>query len=97
MKYTLIIKEEADLDITDAWIWYEERKVGLGDELIQELEDYFSILEVDPHVCQVRYGNYRLFPLKRFPYVIVYEIEEKEVIVYAIFHTSRDPKKRHEE
>jgi plasmid stabilization system protein ParE len=29
--------------------------------------------------------------VKRFPYLVVYRILDKEIIVVAIVHTSRDP------
>jgi plasmid stabilization system protein ParE len=36
--------------------------------------------------------NVRQAALKRFPYVIVYEIIKAEVVVFAVFHTRRNPK-----
>jgi len=27
----------------------------------------------------------------KFPYIIVFEVEQSEVIVFGIFHTSRNP------
>ena len=97
MKYTLLIKEEADLDITEAYKWHEDKRKDLGGEFLIELDEYFSFLENNPYLCQVRYKSYRLFPLKRFPYLIVYEIDNENVIVYSVFHMSKDPRKRHEE
>jgi len=97
MKYTLLIKEEADLEIAEAYKWHEDKSKFLGEEFLIELDEYFSFLENNPYSCQVRYKSYRLFPLKRFHYMIVYEIENENVIVYSVFHMSKDPKKRYEE
>ena len=36
--------------------------------------------------------NFRQAALKRFPFVIVYEIIKTEVVVFAVFHTSKNPK-----
>ncbi|TXJ22616.1 MAG: hypothetical protein E6Q24_20760 [Chitinophagaceae bacterium] len=36
--------------------------------------------------------NVRQAALKRFPYVIVYEIIKAEVVVFAVFHTRRNSK-----
>lgn len=96
MKFTLLIKEEADLDMAEAYKWYEDKSKDLGDEFLIELDEYFSSLESNPYLCPVRYKSYRLFPLRRFPYLIVYEIENENVIVYSVFHMSKDPKKRYE-
>lgn len=40
MSYTVIFKEEADYDVFDARKWYESRREGLGDELLDEIEEY---------------------------------------------------------
>jgi hypothetical protein len=41
MKYTLLIKEDAILDISEAFKWYEEKSKDLGDEFLGELDEYF--------------------------------------------------------
>lgn len=91
MSYEVIFKEEADLDVFDARQWYESRRVGLGDELLDEIEEYIRVLEQDPQIYQLRKSNWRYCPLKRFPYVIVFEIEKHEVVVYAVFNTYQHP------
>ncbi len=30
--------------------------------------------------------------VRRFPYEVLYEIEEDEIVVYAVYHCARDPK-----
>ena len=45
--------------------------------------------EIYPVVCE----TYRRALMRRFPYAIFFEYEETTVIVYAVFHTSRDPEK----
>jgi hypothetical protein len=37
MNRQLIIRPEAESDITNAAIWYENRQQGLGDEAIREM------------------------------------------------------------
>ena len=91
MSYSVFFKEEADNDVFDAQEWYESCRIGLGDEFLEEIEEYVKILEQDPHIYQLRKHNWRYCPLKRFPYIIVFEIERKEVIVYAVFNTYQHP------
>ena len=91
MIFKIVIKEEADSDVIEAYSWYESCQMDLGDEYIAELEDYLQIIEKDPHIYRIRKSNLRFCPLKRFPYLIVYEIEKKEIIVYAVFNTNQNP------
>jgi hypothetical protein len=91
MSFVIIFKEEAEHDVFEARQWYESRRIGLGDELLDEIDEYVRLLEQDPQIYQLRKYNWRFCPLKRFPYVIVFEIVRQEVIVYAVFNTYRHP------
>ena len=44
-----MLQEEAVLDIQVAFEWYEEKREGLGDELLQEIEHCLKEIEEHPH------------------------------------------------
>ena len=46
MNFELIIKEEAHLDIQEAYHWYNEKQAGLGKHFLDELELYFNIFSL---------------------------------------------------
>ncbi|MCG3164648.1 MAG: hypothetical protein POELPBGB_00407 [Bacteroidia bacterium] len=95
MKFTVYNKPEANQDIYEASQWHEEQKPGLGYEFIDDVEEVLSYLETNPTIFQKKHGEIREAPLKRFSYVVLYQIEDaKTVIVFAVFHTSQDPKKK---
>jgi plasmid stabilization system protein ParE len=92
--YRFIIKERAVLMAKDAYEWYEEQLPGLGGDFLLELElGYTKILENPTFYSFIENGFRRLL-LKRFPYVIIYEILDTDLVVYAVFHTSRNPNSR---
>ena len=76
----------------EAYRWYEEQKAGLGEEFLEELDKYYDKLQSNPKYFGSAKNNFRQLSLKRFPYVIVYEIIKSEVVVFAVFHTRRNPK-----
>lgn len=78
----------------EAYEWYDEQQPGLGDLFLQELESCYDKLESWPIIYSKIKKNYRQLVLHTFPYVIVFEIIKKEVVVYSIFHTSRNPRKK---
>lgn len=94
MMYTLSVKPGAEDDIDTAYNRYEDQKVGLGDEFLKELVEYYKKLENNPTAFHKIKRSYRQVALKRFPYVIVFEILKREVVIYAVFHTSRSPKNK---
>lgn len=78
----------------EAYQWYEEQQTGLGDIFLAELESSYDKVETWPASYTKIKRNFRQINLKTFPYVIVFEILNEDVVVYAVFHTSRNPKKK---
>jgi len=91
--FKLILKNEAKLDIQDAFLWYESKSEGLGQHCVDEIEHYLSYIKENPYSCEARYGEYRVAVLKIFPYIVVYRIDENEIVVISIFATSQNPNK----
>jgi hypothetical protein len=92
--YQLVIKPKAIEMAKEAYEWYEEQQPGLGNLFLHELEGCYDKLESWPIIYNKIKKNYRQLFLHTFPYVIVFEIIKKEVVVYSIFHTSRNPRKK---
>lgn len=93
MSYKLIVKEEAVIEIEDAFLWYEKEKEGLGWEFIAALEGFFGKITENPYWYQIGDKKRRVAVMRRFPYKIVFEIELNTVVVFAVFHTRRNPQK----
>ncbi len=94
MPYHVLLKPGAESDTEQAYNWYEEQRTGLGEEFLSELENIYSKLENLPTAYGKLTRIYRRAHLKRFPYIVVYEIKRHDVIVYAVFHTSRKQRQR---
>ncbi|MCO5950772.1 MULTISPECIES: type II toxin-antitoxin system RelE/ParE family toxin [Mucilaginibacter] len=89
--YDLLISDESRLDILDAFSWYESRREGLGRDFELCLEAGFNQIQRNPLLYQKRYKNLRIHFIDRFPYGIHFLIDEKNVKVFGVFHTSRNP------
>lgn len=92
--YLLVIRPSAIEMTKNAYQWYEEQQNGLGDLFLLELERCYDKLETWPASYAKIKGNFRQLVLTTFPYVIVFEIFDTEVVIFAIFHTSRNPRKK---
>ena len=90
--YRLILKPHAVSTAAEAYQWYEEKSKGLGEVFLSELHTCFKKIESNPKLFGKIKKNFRQIKLKRFPYVIIYEVIETEVVVFVVFHTSRNPK-----
>lgn len=94
MKYTLEIKEEADLDIIEAYLYYESEQEGLGDRFLDQLEIYLERIQTYPEHYAEKRKPYREAFIKKFPYFVIYEIFKTKIVVYAVFNTWQDPQKK---
>ena len=94
MVYTLEIKIEAIADMQDAYDYYEENKKGLGGRFLDTVENHFDRIQLYPEHYQIKRKPYREAVVKDFPYVIIFEIIENSIIVYAVFNTYLDPSKK---
>jgi len=92
--YQLIFKPHAISMVKEAYEWYEEQQIGLGELFLHELEGCYDKLETWPVSFTKIKKNYRQIIVRTFPYVIVYEILKKDIVIYAVFHTSRSPRKK---
>lgn len=93
--YNLIVRHPAVNMAQDAYEWYEEQQKGLGDIFLAKLDEALQKLASNPVLYSIAFKSYRQVAIQRFPYVVVYEIDKKDVIIYSIFHTSRQPKKKY--
>ncbi len=89
----LIIAEEAQKDVNDAYCWYEDRRPGLGEEFLSCVEACLQAICRMPEINPLVHEEYRRALVRRFPYAVFYEYTVEHVTVYSVFHTARDPKK----
>lgn len=95
MSYTVVVTAEAHDETVVAYQYYEEQQAGLGERFLDALNDTYQSLEQHPayygYIAEDPQQVFRDVRVKKFPYVVVYEIREETVIVYAVFHTRRHP------
>jgi plasmid stabilization system protein ParE len=76
--------------------WYEEQKQGLGSEFKSTLENCIESIIQNPSGFVLAHQQIRKASLKKFPHRIYYEVLGDFIVVYAVFHPSRDPAKLYE-
>jgi hypothetical protein len=61
----------------DAYAWYEIQLDGLGESFLDELEAGYVKIVANPSYYSFLKNGFRRMLLKRFPYIIIYEILTK--------------------
>jgi len=96
MASKLTILPHAQIEIDHAITWYESQQTGLGKEFFDYLDGYFNILREGNFLFAIkRNPAFRELPLKKFPFIIIYEVTQTETIVYSVFNTQQSPKKKY--
>ncbi|MCB0430351.1 MAG: type II toxin-antitoxin system RelE/ParE family toxin [Flavobacteriales bacterium] len=91
MSLGLVITEEAQKDIRNIYLYYEDILEGLGERFMDAVENCMHQIVDNPRMFQVRKHNCRFGRLAVFPYVVIYEWEATGIVVYAVFSTRRRP------
>ena len=93
MTERLIFTPEAEQDVTDAYVWYETREPGLGEDFLRSVEACVLNLQRHPQLYPVAADGFRRALLRRFPFEIFYESADDCIHVYSVFHCSQNPQK----
>ena len=93
MDAEISIREEARNDLAEAFDWYEEQRLGLGYEFLISVEEALTQLRRFPQSAPYVLQNVRRASLRRFPYGVFYMLEDDAVVVLAVMHAKRDPKR----
>lgn len=92
MLYQIILKLIVEEQIDQAYNWYQDHQTHLGEQFLEELDSYFETIRKSPAIfAKSEAGKFHQAFLKRFPYVIIYDIHNREIVLYSVFHTSRNP------
>jgi toxin ParE1/3/4 len=92
MAYRYNLSQEAENDMLEAYLWYEQQRPGLGEEFLESLDKAHQSIIQNPSTYRTRYKKkVRAFLVDRFPYLILYVLEKIDVNVISVFDTRRDP------
>ena len=91
MTLPLALAPAAEDDIRDAAAWYDAQQPGLGDAFLRSVEASLARIRRLPKAFPVCEGGARSALLRRFPYVVLFRIQEQRIEVVAVWHGHRDP------
>jgi plasmid stabilization system protein ParE len=90
MAYDVIILPGAETDIDEAIRWYESQQKGLGVKFYSFLLDKLEDLKFNAQYYFNLDDGFRRITTDPFPFNIIYKIFVTKVVIYAVFHQSRE-------
>ena len=85
------VSPSAKRDISEAFVWYEEKREGLGVEFIERVDQAIERIGLNPLGYQAVSGDTRRVNIEQFPYSLFFKIKN-DVVVVACLHAGRDPR-----
>jgi len=82
---------EARIEFIDAIAYYERCRDGLGLRFSREIYAAINRIMPDPRAWPKISANTRRCLARRFPYGIIYEVREDDILIIAVAHLSREP------
>jgi len=86
-----LILPPAELELDEAYQYYETQNVGLGKEFIKAFESTTRLLSTTPFAWRLISKRTRRININRFPYLVLYIIEDKTIIITCIAHQHKNP------
>jgi len=92
--FRVAYKPSAQIEASEAYQWYAQPNIGMGQAFLDELERINDFLADNPHLYACVEAEMRRANLNRFPYSLFYVIDGDIVNVLSCFHQHREPKTR---
>ena len=94
MSYHLIFTTETQEDLREGFLWYEEKRIGLGVDFMMTIEATLKSIERNPlafSLAPTQIPNIRRAIVFKFSFLIFYTIVGQSVIILSVISSKRDP------
>lgn len=82
-----------DCDVREAAGWYDRRSAGLGDVFVDLVSRCVAEVISDPERFATVQSGCRCARVRRFPYVVLFDVADEELLMLGVLHTARSMKK----
>lgn len=83
--------EGAEEEMYEAAAYYEDQTEGLGDRFLDDIEACVDRICERPQMGRRVLEHFRVVLARRFPFLVIYALEEATVVIVAVAHQRRRP------
>ncbi|HEX7185940.1 MAG TPA: type II toxin-antitoxin system RelE/ParE family toxin [Thermoanaerobaculia bacterium] len=88
---SIFFEEDAKAELRQSAKYYDRQKPGLGSEFTVEISTVLDYIGRHPFASPSVRGGFRRTRVKRFPFDVIYAVEEERIVVVAVMHHRRHP------
>lgn len=89
-QYSITVDDRAHRDIRAAKRWYRDLGIHLARALTSEVVQALDALQDAPLRWREWRSSFRRLLLTKYPYFLVYRVENRQIIVVALMHQQQD-------
>lgn len=89
--FSIELSSEAEVDLDKSYECYYEDNTKAADAFFKQINLGFEHIRQQPNSFPIVHKDIRKYVVKKFPFVIYYQVIGKVIQIIAIFHTSRNP------
>ena len=89
--YALSIRKEAEVDIAEAYQYYESCRTDLGSDFVLCIEESLARIQKNPKQYERIYKRVHRALVRRFPFGIYYVIDQENISVIGVLHARKNP------
>lgn len=93
MSLRVRLRREAECDVEEAAQWYERQREGLGQLFLDEVLRTLQGISEQPEFYPLVHRSTRRALIHKFPFGIYYRVHQEVVVVVAVMHGSRHPRR----
>lgn len=82
----------AEHEVDAAVSWYEEQAAGLSRDFLDELDRAVRLVKIYPLVATQIEPEIRRLLFHRFPYSLIYGIDQDTIVVIAVANQHQEPR-----
>lgn len=86
------IRPEAELDLQDAYDYFEQCRAGLGAEFMECVQSSLAKISSNYKYYPIVYNSIRRILVSRFPFAVFFKVVNHIIVVFAVLHCAREPK-----
>lgn len=87
---TLSYRPEVEADVIATVRWYDDKRRGLGDDFLSEYSAAIERIRGNPLQFAIAATGLRPCRLKRFPYIVHFDVNDNGILVVALMAGGRD-------
>jgi len=89
--HDIIFHPDIRNEVQTAYDWYKVKTSDLGEEFLKELDLAFELIQKQPLTWPGLSDNFRKYLLKRFPFGVIYKVDNSNIYILAVMHLRRKP------